>query len=497
MSVEEGPRPTLTQLVAANAAAAAAGAGKKAAQVQLQAELNTDEDWRKFLLRDGLLVVDVYSEWCGPCIGMVGNLKKIKVEIGGDNLHLAIAKADTIEVLKRFRNRSEPTWMFIAAGQLLNVVFGADAPRLARTIEQELKYEELARKGERTRPSRLPHELTPEEQVVAEALAARAEAKQAREREAVLSAREARREARARRLEAHFAEVCPVLMMPHSQKHLRKVADALEPLEISSRREARTRRLEAHFAEVCPVLMMPHSQKHLRKVADALEPLGVTVADKCPLLVGAEGARILAVEDPTLGAPPALAALVERPSLTLLLKKLPEKDGDVLELVRRGLCGDGLPDEEKPKKTVLEELTAEGVPGLFVPADRHARAVALDLLFPKMVGSVVEPPAPPEPPHIALVYGAWQRRAVLAAAAALTPFPAAPAPAAPVVLRYGFFADASVEEPRLLCKTLEKYEERPEKDYCETLVLMAAVGPADPVLSGPSPSGPPATLLAL
>lgn len=66
--------------------------------------------------------------------------------------------------------------------------------------------------------------------MVAEALEARAAAKQAREREAVLSAREARREARARRLEAHFAEVCPVLMMPHSQKHLRKVADALEPL---------------------------------------------------------------------------------------------------------------------------------------------------------------------------------------------------------------------------------------------------------------------------
>lgn len=42
-------------VVNAAAAAAAAGAGKKAAQVQLQAELNTDEDWNKFLQRDGLL----------------------------------------------------------------------------------------------------------------------------------------------------------------------------------------------------------------------------------------------------------------------------------------------------------------------------------------------------------------------------------------------------------------------------------------------------------
>lgn len=46
----------LTSAVAnAAAAAAAAGQGKKAAQVQLQAELNTDDEWNKFLNREGLL----------------------------------------------------------------------------------------------------------------------------------------------------------------------------------------------------------------------------------------------------------------------------------------------------------------------------------------------------------------------------------------------------------------------------------------------------------
>lgn len=35
------------------------------------------------------LVVDVYSDWSGPCTGMVSILKKIKMEIGGDALSYA------------------------------------------------------------------------------------------------------------------------------------------------------------------------------------------------------------------------------------------------------------------------------------------------------------------------------------------------------------------------------------------------------------------------
>ena len=60
--------------------------------------------------------MDIYSEWAGPCTAMSGALKKIKLEVGDDNLIYAMAKSDTIPQLEMFRGHCKPTYLFIASG---------------------------------------------------------------------------------------------------------------------------------------------------------------------------------------------------------------------------------------------------------------------------------------------------------------------------------------------------------------------------------------------
>nr|XP_012150428.1 PREDICTED: uncharacterized protein LOC100877260 isoform X1 [Megachile rotundata]XP_012150429.1 PREDICTED: uncharacterized protein LOC100877260 isoform X1 [Megachile rotundata] len=112
---------------------------KKATPASLQTEISNNEEWEKLLQRAGLIVVDVYSEWSGPCTGMVSILKKVKMEIGGDALSYATAKCDYITDLERFQGKSEPTWMFIHNGRMVNLMFGAQCPQLLKMLTTELQ----------------------------------------------------------------------------------------------------------------------------------------------------------------------------------------------------------------------------------------------------------------------------------------------------------------------------------------------------------------------
>ncbi|KZC04086.1 Thioredoxin domain-containing protein 3 like protein [Dufourea novaeangliae] len=157
---------------------------KKTVPAALQIEISNDEDWEKLLKKT---VVDVYSEWSGPCTGMVSTLKKIKMEIGGDALSYATAKCDYITDLERFQGKSEPIWMFIHNGRMINLMFGAQCPQLLKMLTTELQR---VQNGEEHEFSIDVSERSPEEvkrlKIIEETRIAKEAAKKARkEAEAV------------------------------------------------------------------------------------------------------------------------------------------------------------------------------------------------------------------------------------------------------------------------------------------------------------------------
>nr|CAH0105225.1 unnamed protein product [Daphnia galeata] len=127
-------------------------AGKKRVDhVAWQIEVTNNEEWEELTKLQGLVVVDVYSEWCGPCTAMASHLKEIKLQLGDDFLHCALAKADCISQLSRFRGRSEPTWLFVAAGEPVALIRGANAPLIRKTLLDELQTEKEVLEGTRQR----------------------------------------------------------------------------------------------------------------------------------------------------------------------------------------------------------------------------------------------------------------------------------------------------------------------------------------------------------
>ncbi|GAB1294567.1 Thioredoxin domain-containing protein 6 [Apodemus speciosus] len=86
-------------------------------------------------------VVDVYQGWCGPCKPVVSLFQKMRVEVGLDRLHFALAEADRLDVLEKYRGKCEPTFLFYARGELVAVVKGANPTLLQKTILQQLEVE--------------------------------------------------------------------------------------------------------------------------------------------------------------------------------------------------------------------------------------------------------------------------------------------------------------------------------------------------------------------
>ncbi|XP_023789184.1 thioredoxin domain-containing protein 6 isoform X4 [Cyanistes caeruleus] len=77
----------------------------KKKEVVLQINITSQELWEEMLCLKGLIVVDVFQAWCGPCKPVVNLFQKVRNEVGSNLLHFAVAEADSIDALEKYRGQ--------------------------------------------------------------------------------------------------------------------------------------------------------------------------------------------------------------------------------------------------------------------------------------------------------------------------------------------------------------------------------------------------------
>ncbi|XP_072388982.1 uncharacterized protein [Diabrotica undecimpunctata] len=407
---------------------------KKGQQVQLQAELNTDEEWEKFLAKDGLLVIDVYSDWCGPCSGMAANLKKIKLDQGGDLLQLAIAKSDNIEQLSRFRGRSEPTWLFVSKGKKINLLFGCNAPQLTRLILEELKNEEQAVSGEKSRE--YVSEITELDEIeIQRHEAAEAIVRAAREKE------EAKRE---------------------KEFHERKVAECNNILE--------------NLSHLGTILIFPSGRdryhdalddllKEASVIATQTEKVKITQEIITDIFFFCEEKLSTKSVDDMLNGKVSLAMLVKRSG-----ENLPGEIEDIVLQIVYGNSRAPPGDQNSPcqKLTIKKDNDEDEdniISGIWAPPDKMTKALVLKHLFPNLTAPYKFPDAEPTPFYVAAAYDSFKSREVMELSDL---YPGQ-------VMMYGFFSSDKPAEAALISKTVTDFEERTTPTtYEEKIVIQLA-----------------------
>ncbi|KAK6293158.1 thioredoxin domain-containing protein 6 [Coregonus clupeaformis] len=116
-------------------------------EVQIQIEISSEEQWEEALSGPGLLVIDVYQRWCGPCKAVQNIFRKLRSEYGDDMLRFAVGEANSLLELSSLKGKCQPVFLFYSGGALVSIVRGVNGPLLQKTmlelVDQEKKKQKL------------------------------------------------------------------------------------------------------------------------------------------------------------------------------------------------------------------------------------------------------------------------------------------------------------------------------------------------------------------
>jgi thioredoxin 1 len=89
------------------------------------ANLTDDLFERQVMNQKGIVVVDFWAPWCGPCLQMAPSLESFAASNAGKAVVYKLDVDENPKTAERFEIRSVPTIIFFRDGQVLHVSRGA------------------------------------------------------------------------------------------------------------------------------------------------------------------------------------------------------------------------------------------------------------------------------------------------------------------------------------------------------------------------------------
>ncbi|VVC95829.1 unnamed protein product [Leptidea sinapis] len=395
--------------------------------------------------------MEVYSEFCGHCLATGNAIRKGKLEIGQDQIAMVKVLADKVDAVSRFRDKSEPVFLFVLKGKLTRAMFGSNGIELNRIMEEELAFMKKELDTGVERPKRAIQELLPEEAARIEAdLKLEEEYKEAAERLRVLTLA-ARKRRVCERLSHHVTKINFIMFWPHChQAHF----DQYEKWDLLNLNPACLHALLSGEVLVVLFKMLDTDYRDfVRLMRHALyEEIPIPKEDVPP------EKRV-----------PPIPAYERYATISKTAREVRRESKDRSQLKVEDLGEDGEVEQEFHSDVSVEgeEYIPPGgllVPGLYTPPNALAKANGLVLFFPKVVAELTTIESEFLPPHVLVMFHVDKRQEVQEV---MQQFPEE-------ILNYGIFVGDDPYAAEHLAFTIKQYNQmerlRKHKDRLAVMV---------------------------
>lgn len=93
------------------------------------AEITSQAEFQEALKHEGLVVVDFFATWCGPCKMIAPMVDKFAAQYTSAKF-IKIDVDKVSEVAQQYEISSMPTFLFLKNGEVIHKVIGANAAAL-------------------------------------------------------------------------------------------------------------------------------------------------------------------------------------------------------------------------------------------------------------------------------------------------------------------------------------------------------------------------------